>query len=326
MRSYLIAVFAAVCLATSAIAAPASAVNANVVIANAESLDEIMSATDYRASDGDILRLYQAFFERLPDVPGAIYWIGVARDGATLDEIAEWFTDSREFANTYAGTTDRRFLETVYAHVLGRDYDVAGFDYWLGLMGHGLSRGGVVRWVAANDEFVARYPFAPEGEGPPTYVTITDDSGSISMRVPLGWDDVDGSAWRTDLAGNGYEVIGPKLIAAPDIDAWRDSWGTPGVFVAASPMLDLTVEELLDAKAFPTSCTLDGRYDYDDGLYTGLYDYYVDCGPESATLYQIAVEPADRTWIGLVQIVALTDADFDAADVIVDSFIINPGG
>ena len=130
-------------------------------VSTADSMDEILAATDYRLADADILRLYQAFFERLPDVNGTKYWIGVARSGPELNEIAGWFADSDEFALTYGGTTDREFLKIVYANVLGRSYDLDGFEYWIGQMQAGLSRGGVVRWVAANDEFITAYPFAP---------------------------------------------------------------------------------------------------------------------------------------------------------------------
>ncbi len=130
-------------------------------ISSAQSVDEVLSAYDYRTSDGDILRLYQAFFKRLPDVEGTRYWIGIARSGKSLDEIAGWFADSDEFKNTYGSVTDRRFLEIVYGNVLGRSYDQGGFDYWLAQLQTKLTRGGVVRWVAANDEFVVLYPFAP---------------------------------------------------------------------------------------------------------------------------------------------------------------------
>ncbi|MEZ5229973.1 MAG: DUF4214 domain-containing protein [Acidimicrobiales bacterium] len=131
------------------------------LVSQAETLDEILGASDYRESDANLLRLYRAFFERTPDVVGAKYWIQQARFGASLDTIAESFAASTEFANTYGNVGDERFLEIVYTNVLGRGYDQGGFNYWLGQVRAGLTRGGVVRWVAANDEFIGRYPFAP---------------------------------------------------------------------------------------------------------------------------------------------------------------------
>ncbi len=130
-------------------------------IADAATIDELVRATDFRPEDADILRLYTAFFSpsRPPDVTGAQYWIDIARNGHTVDEIAGWFAESTEFTLTYGNVDDRVFLSIVYTNVLGRSYEQAGFDYWLSEIHRGLSRGGVVRWVAANDEFINAYPF-----------------------------------------------------------------------------------------------------------------------------------------------------------------------
>lgn len=130
--------------------------------AQAASVDELTVEPGFSATDADTLRLYWAFFNRDPDLPGARYWIGEVDRGASLDVIASSFAVSDEFSLRYGATDDRAFLEIVYQNVLGRDADRAGFDYWLGQMGGGLSRGGVVRWMAANDEFVARHPY-PDG-------------------------------------------------------------------------------------------------------------------------------------------------------------------
>ena len=65
-------------------------------------IGEIISASDYDVeTDPEVLRLYQAFFNREPDVGGAIYWIGI-RDTNTALEIAGFFPSaSAEFQNTY---------------------------------------------------------------------------------------------------------------------------------------------------------------------------------------------------------------------------------
>ena len=138
-----------------------------LTIDDAITLEGIINAPDYNPTvEGDLLRQYRAFFGRKPDVGGAQYWIGLNKGGLPLDEIAEFFTQSQEFANNYAGTTNRVYLERVYQNVLGRDYDQEGFDYWLGLVESGeLTRGGVVRWITANAEFIARFPYLPADKG-----------------------------------------------------------------------------------------------------------------------------------------------------------------
>ena len=127
----------------------------------ATSLTQFVAAPDYRAEYGDVLRLYWAFFNREPDVGGASYWVGVYRSGGSLDAIAEAFASSPEFNTRYGslkGNDD--YLSVIYQNVLGRERDDAGFLYWVDLLNKRLlSRGAVVRWIAAAGEFIASHPY-----------------------------------------------------------------------------------------------------------------------------------------------------------------------
>lgn len=126
---------------------------------DAQTMGQLLASPDYDpVSDGDVLRLYRAFFDREPDVGGSRYWLEVHQE-YNLTQIAEFFTASVEYNNNYAGTSDREFLTRVYRNVLGRNYDQAGFDYWLGILGSGTTRGEVVRWVTASTEFKTKYPY-----------------------------------------------------------------------------------------------------------------------------------------------------------------------
>lgn len=130
-------------------------------IRNAASLDEILAATDYRAADAELLRLYRSFFERDPDVTGAKYWLDQARRGISFDDIAWSFSVSSEFETTYGLLDDEAFVQQVYRNVLGRVPDPAGSAYWLEQVRSGeLAPHGVVRWIAAGNEFIDRYPYA----------------------------------------------------------------------------------------------------------------------------------------------------------------------
>ena len=132
------------------------------LIRDAASLDEILAATDYEPADAELLRLYRSFFERDPDVAGAKYWLAQARQDASFDDIAWAFAASSEFADTYGLLDDVAFVLQVYRNVLGREPDQAGATYWLDLVRSGtLAPHGVVRWIAASDEFTARYPYVP---------------------------------------------------------------------------------------------------------------------------------------------------------------------
>lgn len=92
-------------------------------------------AFDVDGNAGQAYRLYQAAFDRIPDIEGLGYWIDRLDAGDTsLIGAAGSFLASREFADTY-GTpqtvSDARYVELLYTHTLGRDYDQGGFDYWV---------------------------------------------------------------------------------------------------------------------------------------------------------------------------------------------------
>lgn len=154
------------------------------------------------------------------------------------------------------------------------------------------------------------------------YVTISDESGLIDVSVPVEWNDVDGRGWESDLVDTD-ELIGPALTASPDRQAFLDGWGTPGVFIAASPLITMSLEEVIDLFWFGESCVYDGRYEYDDGLYAGLHDIYFECGPEASTFNQLVVAPPDDSFVASVQILSVTEADLVAADEILASFLVD---
>ncbi len=154
---------------------------------SATTLEELQFAPDFTAEHANVLRLYQAFFNRVPDLEGARYWLqqwdAVAAQGVTaqrpeghdrLGEFAGYFAQSDEFRNVYGDADNNEFLSRVYDNMLGRDPDPDGFNYWLGYLegtnpeqpGVVLSKGSTMRWVTRNDEFIVRYPFGHEDRSP----------------------------------------------------------------------------------------------------------------------------------------------------------------
>lgn len=81
--------------------------------------------------DGQIVRLYRAYFLRPPDEGGSAYWIGQRNDGVTLSTVSNRFAGSEEFTLRYGGTTDAEFVTLVYENVLERLPDAGGHAYWV---------------------------------------------------------------------------------------------------------------------------------------------------------------------------------------------------
>jgi len=92
-----------------------------------------MVALDVDGSAGEVYRLYRAAFDREPDQGGLAYWIKALDTGSyTLNDIARMFLADREAQALYASDpTDTNFVTKLYAHVLHRPAEGAGFDYWV---------------------------------------------------------------------------------------------------------------------------------------------------------------------------------------------------
>ncbi|MFZ6770075.1 DUF4214 domain-containing protein [Undibacterium sp. Di26W] len=81
---------------------------------------------------GQAYRLYQAAFDRKPDLAGLGYWINDMENGSSLTTVAASFFSSPEFQKLYGKIPSSTTLITnFYQNVLHRTPDKAGFDYWL---------------------------------------------------------------------------------------------------------------------------------------------------------------------------------------------------
>jgi serine protease Do len=158
------------------------------------------------------------------------------------------------------------------------------------------------------------------GESYPEYVIVNDDSGALTVEIPAAWSDVNGASWEVD-----GEELGPSITAAPSIEGFNDTWTTPGLFFAASESLiaEVNENELLDLFDFSDSCIYDERVEYADDLYTGYYDIWSECGDEGTLYIVLATTPESRNFLILITVQIVSDADLEAFDNILNSFIVN---
>lgn len=164
------------------------------------------------------------------------------------------------------------------------------------------------------------------GAGYTGYQTVTDDLGAIQMDVPLEWAEV---------LGNPYESGGAQwasIWAAPNIDDFENTWGTPGVKFDVTRDLASTggYVQVLDSTrelSFLGECDLDGRYDYADALYRGKYDFYSNCAGTGASYLILSAVPIEDStaFVLLVEIQIVSEDDLNAADQILNTFQVVGG-
>ena len=98
-------------------------------------------AFDTSGDAGEAYRLYQAAFNRSPDLGGLGYQMKALDDGLPLATVAQNFIDSPEFSATYGALNTTAFVVQMYANVLHRQPDPGGLDFYT----HNLDSGAMSR-------------------------------------------------------------------------------------------------------------------------------------------------------------------------------------
>lgn len=92
-------------------------------------------ALDIDGNAGQVYRLYQAAFDRVPDLDGLGFWIAAMDRGMSMVDVARAFTLSPEFVDAYgANPANKDIVGALYANILHREPDQGGFDFWVGMM------------------------------------------------------------------------------------------------------------------------------------------------------------------------------------------------
>ncbi len=150
------------------------------------------------------------------------------------------------------------------------------------------------------------------------YTVITDEYGAIQVEIPQEWSDTEGGAWLLE-----EDTVGAAVAASSNLDDFRGTFSTPGVFFGASNVLVEVYDEnsfLDDLTDYSGDCRYEGRFEYEDPIYTGLYDYYTECGDVGSQIIDIVAFPENREFLVWVQTQVVSAADLEALDRIINSF------
>ena len=114
-------------------------------------------ALDVDGVAGQVYRLYQAAFDRQPDLGGVGFWLHAADVGNSLYDIADGFIASDEFVTKVgADASASRFISALYQNILHRTPDQTGFDYWVNALEHGYDRTSTLVQFSESAENIAQ--------------------------------------------------------------------------------------------------------------------------------------------------------------------------
>ncbi len=87
---------------------------------------------------GQVVRLYQAAFDRLPDADGLLFWATKAANGVSLEAMAQGFIDSKEYQQLYPPIlSNRALVAEYYQNILHRSPDPKGLTFWTDVLESG---------------------------------------------------------------------------------------------------------------------------------------------------------------------------------------------
>ena len=120
----------------------------------AQVIDNFFNSPEFQGITAPVTRLYFAYFLRIPDYSGLLFWVNQYRQGVTLDSISQGFAGSSEFQTTYGSLNNTQFVTLVYQNVLGRSPDSEGLAFWVGQLNSGvMTRGQVMLGFSESPEY-----------------------------------------------------------------------------------------------------------------------------------------------------------------------------
>ena len=120
----------------------------------AQVIESFFWSEEFRARIAPIVRLYFAYFLRIPDYEGLMFWINAYNSGGSLEAISDFFAGSEEFQQHYGALSNEGFVNLIYQNILGRAPDPGGYAFWVGELNSGRwTRGQVMIGFSESAEY-----------------------------------------------------------------------------------------------------------------------------------------------------------------------------
>ena len=159
-----------------------------------------------------------------------------------------------------------------------------------------------------------------------TFETVEDETGQLVVSIPTEWSDRE---LGESSATGGPQIFGPQIIASTDVASYNEGFEVPGMqFVATDDSTTGDPNAILDEldRIVEQACDDSVRQPYSDTVFTGISETFENCGNTGASFVWVAAEPADESFVSVVGVQVLSDADIEALNEILGSFNVFPAG
>lgn len=166
-------------------------------------LEQFVASPEFEGRIAPVIRLYIAYFSRVPDYAGLKYWQSQMAGGG-LDIVSEAFATSGEFATRTRGLSDEDYVRYVFQSTIGRPPDAGGLAFWTAKIRFAeISRGQLMARFSESTEFRALV-----GDR----VAVIALYAAMLRRTP---EDSGLAFWSGERrrAGNSQALVGAFLVA-----------------------------------------------------------------------------------------------------------------
>jgi hypothetical protein len=175
------------------------------IATRAQTAEYFFNSQEFQTTVSPVVRLYFAYFRRIPDYAGLVFWIDYVRSGHSFSEVSNFFATSPEFVSTYGSLDNGQFVSLLYQNVLGRTADAGGLAFWTGQLNNAaMTRGQVMLSFSESAEFVS-------GSRNSVYVTMMY-VGMLRRSPDQGGFDF----WVGYMAGNSGLALINGFLASPE--------------------------------------------------------------------------------------------------------------
>jgi serine protease Do len=167
--------------------------------------------------------------------------------------------------------------------------------------------------AGSGDTAVSNPPASQPSSG---IVTITDETGILTVDVPARWANS-----RSDLVTTDYRVLQTSLWAAANVNNFPGDWSQPGLYFYADftiPGSDALLQRELDnaAAILPSQCEPQPTGEYGIPNYPyGIVQMFLNCQGDTDVQVFIGTDNA-RTYIVTLMVTMIDRADIEALNPI----------
>ena len=164
-------------------------------------------------------------------------------------------------------------------------------------------------------------PTDDDFEPPADYVTLVDDTNTVTVAVPDSWTDID-----TAPGSNPDGSLSPRIAAASDLQVFVDTFDAPGVALSATTYTADT-QAMMDRSGLTGGCRHKDVVPYNDGAFVGLHGVWSGCGPTGTpSWHQIVASPPSQSFTFVVQVQLTSEAETPMLENVLASFNFTPEG